>query len=106
MTRRYEVVAGIRRRDFFKLAAVAAASGVAGGGPLLAQQRGGRGGRAPREEVPLAPLGNGEPPAFQFQAYPGGTGALMEKLWAESGGNPFERVAHHGSWPMKFPGGS
>lgn len=91
MTRRHEVAEGIRRRDFFKLAAVAAASGVVGGGPLLAQQRGGRGGRAPREEVPLAPLGNGEPPAFQFQAYPGGTGALMEKLWLESGGNPFER---------------
>ena len=91
MTTRHEVADGIRRRDFFKLAAAAAASGVVGGGPLLAEQRGGRGGGAPQEEIPLTPLGNGEPPAFQFQAYPGGTGALMEKLWAESGGTLFER---------------
>ena len=36
------------------------------------------------------PLGNGEPPALHFQACPGGTGALMERLWRESAGNPFE----------------
>src|SRR6187402_3017084 len=29
--------------------------------------------------VPPLALGNGEAPALQFQAYPGGTGALMEK---------------------------
>ena len=86
-----EHTATIPRRDFFKMAAMAAASGAVSGGPLLAQQRGGRGGRAPQEEVPPIPLGNGEPPALQFQAYPGGTGSLMEKLWTESGGNLFER---------------
>ena len=50
--------------------------------------------QAPQQEPPPPiPLGNGEPPALQFQAYPGGTGALMEKLWRDSGGNPFERTA-------------
>ncbi len=48
--------------------------------------------QAPQQPQPPAPLGNGEPPALQFQAYPGGTGALMEKLWHETGGNPFERT--------------
>ncbi|MDX1394713.1 MAG: amidase [Gemmatimonadota bacterium] len=44
-----------------------------------------------RQDRELVPLGNGEPPALQFQAYPGGTGALMEKLWSEHGGDPFRR---------------
>ena len=49
--------------------------------------------QAPQQQAPPpVPLGNGEPPALQFQAYPGGTGALMEKLWHETGGNPFERT--------------
>ena len=46
-----------------------------------------------QEPPPPVPLGNGEPPALQFQAYPGGTGSLMEKLWRDGGGNPFERTA-------------
>ncbi|MDE2877125.1 MAG: amidase [Gemmatimonadota bacterium] len=45
-----------------------------------------------QEPPPPIPLGNGEPPALQFQAYPGGTGALMEKLWRDSGDSPFERT--------------
>ena len=49
--------------------------------------------QAPQQEPPPPiPLGNGEPPALQFQAYPGGTGALMEKLWRDSGDSPFERT--------------
>ena len=80
----------IERRDFLKAAAAAAAgsavvpapvsSAVAATLPALPQ------------EAPRVPLGNGEPPALQFQAYPGGTGALLEKLWRESGGSPFERA--------------
>ncbi len=80
----------MERRDF--LAAAAAATVAApfrpGGSPALAP--------TPIQEQEPAPppaLGNGEPPALQFQAYPGGTGALMEKLWRETGGNPFERRA-------------
>ena len=34
---------------------------------------------------PPVPLGNGEAPALQFLPYPGGTGALMEKLARERG---------------------
>ena len=50
--------------------------------------------QTPPQEAPApVPLGNGEAPAMHFQAYPGGTGALMEKLWHETGGNPFERSA-------------
>ena len=91
MTRWHAATDGIRRRDFFKLAAVAAASSAVGCRPRGSQESDGQAGQAPQEEVPLVPLGNGEPPAFQFQAYPGGTGSLMEKLWAGSGGNLFER---------------
>lgn len=47
---------------------------------------------APQDVPPPVPLGNAEPPAFQFQAYPGGTGALMERFWRETDGRPFERV--------------
>lgn len=80
----------LERREFLKAAAAAAAGTAVAPGPLLAEKRTPI--RLPQEaQEALAQLGNGEPPALQFQAYPGGTGALMEKLWRESGGNPFER---------------
>ncbi len=81
----------IQRRQFLKLAATAAAVGGTGGTPLLAQEAGPQRPQAQQDQEPLIPVGNGEPPALQFQAYPGGTGALMEKLWREYDGNPFER---------------
>ncbi len=40
---------------------------------------------------PLPPLGNGENPAMTFQAYPGGTGALLEKSVKEHGAGAFAR---------------
>ncbi len=40
---------------------------------------------------PLVPLGNSEPPVLHFQACPGGTGALYERLWREHGARAFER---------------
>ena len=83
---------GIQRRRFLKLAAAAAATGGFGGGTVLAQERPAAPPRPQQAQDPPIPLGNGEPPAMQFQAYPGGTGALMEKLWRENGGNPFERT--------------
>ena len=83
----------IERRDFLKAAAAVAAAGAVSPSSLYAadpelaaaviQQQ--------RQEQPLRPLGQGEPPALQFQAYPGGTGALMDKLWREYDGNPFQR---------------
>ncbi len=91
----------IERRRFLATAAAAAAAGALKPASLGADA--GRPGAAaaslpipqtpPQEAPPPVPLGNGEPPALQFQAYPGGTGALMEKLWHETGGNPFERTA-------------
>ena len=92
--------ATMERRHFLAAAAAAAAAGALKPGAIdgveppvraparspapLQQQR--------QEPPPPIPLGNGESPALQFQAYPGGTGALMEKLWRENGGNPFDRT--------------
>ena len=87
-------LSGLERRDFLKAAAAVAATGAITPSALLAGQAAGAAAAIgqERQEVPLVPLGNGEPPALQFQAYPGGTGALMEKLWREHGGNPFDRT--------------
>jgi len=89
-----DLPAGLDRRHFLKLAAGAAAAtgfvpGTLGAGTLLSQER--RPGAAGQEAPPPVPLGNGEPPAFAFQAYPGGTGSLLEKMWREDGGSPFGR---------------
>ena len=106
--------AGVDRRHFLKLAAgAAAATGLVPGalspetllvpGSLLAQER--PAGAAQQETPSPAPLGNGEPPAFAFQAYPGGTGSLLEKMWREDGGSPFERSAFEiEDWGGPVPG--
>lgn len=41
---------------------------------------------------PPLPLGNGEPPASQFQPYPGGTGALLDRLVRAHGAAAFTRT--------------
>ena len=99
----------VDRRHFLKVSAGAAAAtgflpgslaaaaglvvpGALGAGSLLAQERPVAGGQE-RQQPPPVPLGNGEPPALAFQAYPGGTGALYERLWREDGGSPFERTS-------------
>ncbi|MDA0328646.1 MAG: amidase [Gemmatimonadetes bacterium] len=82
----------IERRDFLKAAAVAAATGALTPAAVLAGQSPPlRAALQERQEVPLVPLGNGEHPALVFQAYPGGTGALMEKLSAQYGVDLFRR---------------
>src|SRR5262245_40879184 len=80
---------GLARRDFVKLAVAAAATSgavlrtaVQAQTPAVQQQ----------QQTPLAPLGNGEPPALMFQPYPGGTGAYLEKLARERGRAAFERA--------------
>jgi Asp-tRNA(Asn)/Glu-tRNA(Gln) amidotransferase A subunit family amidase len=87
----------VERRDFLKAAAAAAATGAITPAALVAGETGSTASALQRQrfqsqEAPPIPLGNGEPPALQFQAYPGGTGALMEKLWREHDGNPFART--------------
>ena len=84
----------VERRDFLKAAAAAAATGAITPSALIAGQPAAVSATlsAQSQEQPPIPLGNGEPPALQFQAYPGGTGALMEKLWREHGARMFERT--------------
>jgi Asp-tRNA(Asn)/Glu-tRNA(Gln) amidotransferase A subunit family amidase len=86
----------MQRRDFLKTAAAAAAVSALSPGSLSAAT-----GSTAVEGAITAPdlaalqvagLGNGEPPALQFQAYPGGTGALMEKLWKEHGSAMFQKT--------------
>ena len=97
---------GIERRDFLRVAAAAAAAGaidpasLAASEPalvatILEQQQQG---------PPPVPLGQGEHPAVVFQAYPGGTGSLMEKLWREHGPAMFERTPIDiPAWPGSVP---
>ena len=80
----------IDRRQFVFLSLVAAAAGTFGVDVARAQTPGGA--MLPQGAAPLAPLGNGEPPAVVFQAYPGGTGMLMEKLVKERGAVAFARA--------------
>ncbi|HEX7122176.1 MAG TPA: amidase [Gemmatimonadaceae bacterium] len=79
-----DLTSGIDRRHFMRLAMVAAATGAAS---RIAMAQG----RGQQQQTPPIPLGNGEPPALQFQAYPGGTGAYLEKLARERGRAAFER---------------
>ena len=78
------------RRSFVKLVAAAATAGSLG---TTASAQDGRPNQQQRPpDPPLPPLGNGEPPALEFQAYPGGTGAYLEKLAKERGRASFERT--------------
>jgi Amidase len=95
-----EEALGIDRRHFVFLSLAAAAATTLGVAPAtaLAQARGraaaAAGAQGAQQPPPPVPLGNGEPPALQFQPYPGGTGALMEKLVRERGAAAFERGSY------------
>src|SRR2546425_447068 len=80
----------IGRRSFVKLAVAAATAGSLGTTAAAQEAPPTRDQRPPKP--PLPPLGNGEPPAIEFQAYPGGTGAYLEKLAKERGRTSFERA--------------
>jgi Asp-tRNA(Asn)/Glu-tRNA(Gln) amidotransferase A subunit family amidase len=89
-----EETSGVNRREFVFLTLAAAAASTFGfGARALAQGAagGGAGGAgAAAQPAPIA-LGNGDPVSWTFQPYPGGTGALMEKLIAERGAAAFRR---------------
>jgi Asp-tRNA(Asn)/Glu-tRNA(Gln) amidotransferase A subunit family amidase len=85
-----EAVTGIARREFVFLSLVTAAASTFGFGPRAFAQGGGPA-QAP-QPTPLPPLGNGEAVSWTFQPYPGGTGALMEKLIHERGATAFQRA--------------
>jgi Asp-tRNA(Asn)/Glu-tRNA(Gln) amidotransferase A subunit family amidase len=78
----------LKRRDFLRAAIVGVAAGAIDPSRVVA---GPKPPRAPLQQATPFALGNGEPPALQFQAYPGGTGSLMEKLWREHGDAMFRR---------------
>lgn len=80
----------LKRRDFLKAAAVAFTAGTLDPSDLMAARRAAPTAIPTQATGPFA-LGNGEPPALQFQAYPGGTGSLMERLWREHGDAMFRR---------------
>ncbi len=83
---------GIDRRDFVFWSLVTAAASTFGfGAGALAQAPTTAPGTTP-QAAPLPPLGNGEPVSWTFQPYPGGTGALMEKLINERGAAAFQRA--------------
>jgi Asp-tRNA(Asn)/Glu-tRNA(Gln) amidotransferase A subunit family amidase len=116
----------MKRRQFIRMAAAAAAAtsavassalaqvppttapaaGAGGGGGRGGGGRGGGGGGGGggQPAAPPIPLENGEAPAITFQAYPGGTGALYEKILRERGPSAFERktieVAPWGNAPV------
>jgi Asp-tRNA(Asn)/Glu-tRNA(Gln) amidotransferase A subunit family amidase len=82
------------RRSFLRMAAATAAAstlGVPVAAAAIAQDtRPPAQGVQPQQALPA--LGNGEPPALQFQPYPGGTGAYVDRLARERGHAAFERA--------------
>ena len=91
-----EELSGVGRREFLFMSMVAAAVSSFGAHPAFGQSPTGvpaPGAPAQQPTVAPLPLGNGEPPAEQFMPYPGGTGALMEKLVKEHGAKAFQRSA-------------
>jgi Asp-tRNA(Asn)/Glu-tRNA(Gln) amidotransferase A subunit family amidase len=88
---------GIGRREFMFRSLTAAAATTFAGRAVLAQSGGAvttpvSAPQQPQAPPPPFPLGNGEPPAEQFMPYPGGTGALMEKMVKEHGPGMFTRA--------------
>ncbi len=90
---------GVDRREFVFMSLVAAAASTFGAHVARAQSGGagvattGAAGAAQQQPaVAPWPLGNGEAPAEQFMPYPGGTGALMEKMVKEHGTKAFDRA--------------
>ena len=94
-----EEATGIGRREFMFYSLVTAAATTFGASAAQAQRALAAGGVSrytptSRRDVQqaIATLGNGEAPALQFMPYPGGTGAVMEKLVRERGRAAFDRA--------------
>jgi Asp-tRNA(Asn)/Glu-tRNA(Gln) amidotransferase A subunit family amidase len=85
-------LSGLDRRQFVFLSLASAAATTFGFSAKVLAQAPGRGAGNPQQQAPLPQLGNGEPMSWTFQPYPGGTGALMEKLINEQGAAAFKRA--------------
>jgi len=84
---------GIDRRDFVFWSLVTAAAGTFGfGARAIAQGATTAPGTTAPQAAPPPPLGNGEAVSWTFQPYPGGTGALLEKVIHERGAAAFQRA--------------
>ena len=89
-----EYFTGVGRREFVFRSLVIAAASTFGVAAAARAQGGGRAagaGGAPQQAPSFPQLGNGEPISWTFQPYPGGTGAMMQKLLKERGAKAFER---------------
>jgi hypothetical protein len=111
---RLEYISGgeVKRREFVLLTLAAAAATTFGFGSKALAQAGGGGGAAGAAagrggqgaQTPPAPLADGVPISWTFQPYPGGTGALFEKLIAERGAAAFKRTPLAvANWPGAVP---
>jgi len=81
---------GLDRREFVFFSLVAAAATALGApAALRAQGRAGGVAGAPQAPPPILPLG--EPISWSFEVYPGGTGAILDKMLRERGAKAFER---------------
>ena len=87
-----EATTGVDRRQFVFLSIVAAAASTFGLGVRDAAGQTPAAGGAGQGAAAPPPLGNGEPVSWTFQPYPGGTGALMERMIRERGVAAFERA--------------
>lgn len=86
-----EWIADVDRREFVFMSLIAAAASTFGVRGARAQAAGGTT-PLPQDPTAAIALGNGEPPSMVFQAYPGGTGALLEKIAKERGRAAFDRA--------------
>lgn len=91
LTAEHEGLSDLGRREFVFMSLVTAAATTFGFGATALAQAPGAPGQAP-QQAPLPELGNGEPISWTFMPYPGGTGALMEKLVHEQGAAAFKRA--------------
>jgi Asp-tRNA(Asn)/Glu-tRNA(Gln) amidotransferase A subunit family amidase len=90
-----------RRKFVFMSLAAAAATTFGFGSKTLAQAPAG-GGRAQQPQLPPVNVDNMEEVSWTFQPYPGGTGDLLNKTYAEKGVAAFNRQPF--AWNMKTPG--
>lgn len=99
-----EDASGIDRRDFVFWSLVTAAASTFGfGAKVLAQAPTAAPSAQPQAPAP-PPLGNGEAVSWTFQPYPGGTGALMERLIQQHGAAAFQRATFTVEpWTGKVP---
>src|SRR5688572_23567867 len=90
-----------RRKFVFASLAAAAATTFGFGAKALAQGVPGAVSQQGPQQQPPVPLDNMEALSWSFQPYPGGTGALLEKTYRETGAAAFKRQPFAWNQPTK-----